>query len=113
MCPNAQTALCGMGYNLVKEVNKMNRKITGQILMGVGVACGVIYVLASLYRGETLPVPLSTTLLYAGIISLIAGLVFYGLAGVSGLPSGRRYWKGEIDIEPVVLRIIQAKLERI
>lgn len=69
----------------------MNRKIIGQVLMAVGVACGLIYVLASLYRGETIPLPLSTTLLYAGIISLVAGLVCYGLAGVKRLPSGRRY----------------------
>jgi predicted membrane channel-forming protein YqfA (hemolysin III family) len=80
-----------MGYNFVKEVNKMNRKMTGQVLMVVGVACGLVYVLASLLRGDTIPVRLSTTLLYAGIISLIAGLVFYGLAGVRRLPSGRRY----------------------
>ena len=69
----------------------MNRKMTGQVLMVVGVACGLVYVLASLLRGDTIPVRLSTTLLYAGIISPIAGLVFYGLAGVRRLPSGRRY----------------------
>ena len=69
----------------------MNRKIIGQLLMILGVACGLIYVLASLYKGETIPVPLSTTLLYGGIISLVAGLVFYGLAGVRRLPSDRRY----------------------
>jgi predicted membrane channel-forming protein YqfA (hemolysin III family) len=69
----------------------MNRKIIGQMLMVLGVVCGLIYVLASLLRGEGIPVPLSTTLIYGGIISLIAGLVFYGLAGVKRLPSGRRY----------------------
>ncbi|HEY6186708.1 MAG TPA: hypothetical protein VIW80_03445 [Pyrinomonadaceae bacterium] len=69
----------------------MNRKIIGQVLMAFGVACGLIYVLTSLLRGETVPVALSMALIYGGIISLIAGLVFYGLAGVRRLPSGRRY----------------------
>jgi len=69
----------------------MNQKLIGQVLMVVGVACGLVYVLASLYRGETIPVPLSTTVLYIGIVSLITGLVFYGLAGVRRNPSGRRY----------------------
>jgi predicted membrane channel-forming protein YqfA (hemolysin III family) len=78
-------------YNPVKEVKKMNRKIIGQVLMVLGVVCGLIYVLSSLYRGESIPVSLSTTLIYGGIISLIAGLVFYGLAGVRRLPSGRKY----------------------
>jgi predicted membrane channel-forming protein YqfA (hemolysin III family) len=69
----------------------MNPKLIGQVLMVAGVACGLVYVLASLYRGETLPAPMSTTLLYLGIVSLITGLIFYGLAGVKRAPSERKY----------------------
>jgi hypothetical protein len=69
----------------------MNPKLIGQVLMVVGVACGLVYVLASLYRGETLPVPLSTTLLYLGIVSLVTGLIFLGLASVKRVPSERKY----------------------
>jgi|GEM_PF-2483048 len=69
----------------------MNPKILGQVLMVVGVACGIVYILTSLYRGGTISVPLSITLLYAGIVSLIVGLVFYALASVRRLPSGGRY----------------------
>ena len=69
----------------------MNPKIIGQVLLVLGVACGLFYVLASLYRGATIFNSLSKALLYLGIVSIIAGFVFYGLAGVKRLPSGRKY----------------------
>lgn len=69
----------------------MNTKIIGQVMLVFGVACGLVYVLASLYRGETIPVPLTATLLYVGIVTLITGLVFCGLAGVRKVPSGKKY----------------------
>jgi predicted membrane channel-forming protein YqfA (hemolysin III family) len=59
--------------------------------MIVGVVCGLFYILASLYQGPNIFNTLSTALLYVGIVSLIAGIVFYGLAGVRRVPSRRRY----------------------
>lgn len=69
----------------------MDSKIIGQALLVIGLACGMFYVLASLYQGPNIFNSLSTALLYVGISSIIAGLVFYGLAGVKGAPSGRKY----------------------
>lgn len=69
----------------------MNPKITGQVLLVLGVACGMFYVLASLYQGPTIFNTLSRALLYVGIVSIIAGFIFYGLSGVKRLPSGRKY----------------------
>jgi uncharacterized protein with PQ loop repeat len=69
----------------------MDRKLIGQVLLVVGVFCGLFYTLASLYQGHNIFHTLSTALLYLGIVSLISGFVFYGLAGVKRLPSGRKY----------------------
>ncbi len=69
----------------------MDRKIIGQVLLVMGVFCGLFYILASLYEGPNIFNTLSTALLYLGIVSIIAGFIFYGLAGVKRLPSGRKY----------------------
>ena len=69
----------------------MERKIIGQVLLVIGVFCGLFYTLASLYEGPTIFNNLSIALLYLGIVSLIAGFIFYALAGVKRLPSGRKY----------------------
>ncbi len=69
----------------------MDRKIIGQVLLVVGVFCGLFYILAALYQGPNIFNTLSTALLYLGIVSLVAGFVFYALAGSKRLPSGRKY----------------------
>lgn len=69
----------------------MDIKVIGQVLLVIGVSCGLFYTLASLYQGPNIFNTLSTALLYMGIASIIAGFIFYGLAGVKRLPSGRKY----------------------
>ena len=69
----------------------MDSKIIGQVLLVIGLFCGLFYVLTSLYDVPNIINNLSNALLYLGIVSIIAGFVFYGLAGVKRLPSGRKY----------------------
>lgn len=50
--------------------------------MTVGIACGLFYILSSLYAGTTTLQAISTIILFAGIAALVVGLVLYGMARV-------------------------------
>ena len=69
----------------------MDKKITGQALMLIGVVCGLFYTLAAMYQDGSIFSPLSTALLYVGIATIITGLVLYGLAGAGRESSRRTY----------------------
>lgn len=59
---------------------KIGRRTVGEILMSVGIVCGLVYVLVNL---STLPPSLtrfSGMLLYVSIVALSSGLLFYLLA---------------------------------
>lgn len=60
----------------------MSRRNSGQVLMTVGIACGLFYILSSLYAGTTMLRPISAIILFAGIAALVVGLVLYGMARV-------------------------------
>jgi hypothetical protein len=47
--------------------------------MAAGVACGLFYVLSSLYAGTTILRPFSAILLFLGIAAIVTGLVLYAM----------------------------------
>ena len=57
----------------------MGVRAAGRSLMAVGVLLGVVYVLTSLYQPADARVRL---MLYMGIVTLTAGLILFGVAGV-------------------------------
>ncbi|HEX8775323.1 MAG TPA: hypothetical protein VF735_17270 [Pyrinomonadaceae bacterium] len=67
----------------------MSRRSSGQVLMTVGLVCGLFYILSSLYTRTATLRPISTIILLAGIAALVAGLVLYGMAGERRSSSGK------------------------
>lgn len=73
----------------------IRRRTAGEILMAAGIGCGVAYVLVNLSALPPSLTRFSGVLLYASIVALSSGLLFYLLASVTdaplagGAPNGR------------------------
>ena len=59
---------------------KIGRRTAGEILMSTGIVCGVAYVLVNLSALPPSLTRFSGMLLYASIVALSSGLLFYLLA---------------------------------
>lgn len=59
---------------------KIRRRTAGEILMSTGLGCGISYILLNLSALPPSITRFSGLLLYASIVALAAGLLFYLLA---------------------------------
>ena len=62
---------------------RVGRRNAGGILMALGIGFGLAYVLFNLYTLPSALMRFSGMLLYAGIVAILSGLVFYLLARTS------------------------------
>ena len=62
---------------------KIRRRTAGEILMSTGIGCGIAYVLLNLSALPPSLMRFSGMLLYASIVALLSGLLFYLLARTS------------------------------
>lgn len=58
----------------------IRRRNAGEILMAVGIGCGIAYVLINLYILPPAWMRFAIALLYASIAALLSGLIFYLLS---------------------------------
>jgi hypothetical protein len=70
-------------------LEEMSRRNSGQVLMTIGIVCGLFYILSSLYTRTATLRPVSTIILFLGIASLVVGLILYGMAGDRRSSSGK------------------------
>jgi len=65
---------------------RIRRRTAGEILMSAGIGCGVAYILVNLSALPPSLTRFSGMLLYASIVALSSGLLFYLLARVTDAP---------------------------
>lgn len=58
----------------------IKRRNVGEILMSLGIGCGIAYVLINLYTFHSTLMRFGGMLFYISIVALLSGLVFYLLA---------------------------------
>lgn len=63
----------------------IRRRNAGEILMAAGIGCGIAYVLINLYIFPAALMRFAGVLLYASIVALLSGLIFYLLARTSNM----------------------------
>lgn len=61
----------------------IKRRNAGEILMSVGIGCGLAYILINLYNIPSALMRFGGMLLYVSIVALLSGLIFYLLARTS------------------------------
>jgi hypothetical protein len=79
---------------------QIRRRMVGEILMSTGIGCGMAYVLVNLSELPQSLMRFSGMLLYASIVALSSGLLFYLLAkvGRSPLTEGVLSGRGKRDV---------------
>lgn len=69
---------------------RIRRRTAGEILMSTGIACGMAYVLVSLSALPQYLMRFSGMLLYASIVALASGLLFYLMSRAGGASFGEK-----------------------